>query len=93
MSARELEAFLTRIYVDASARKAFQENPRREALRAGLSQEQCLALEHMDWAGLELAAASYAHKRMGKAKHFKSRSVRFRLEKIFTALSNALRSR
>ena len=93
MSARELETFLTRIYVDAAMRKAFKENPHFEALRAGLSEEECRALEHMDWAGLELAARSYAHKRDGQAKLTRIHSVRFRLQKIFAALSNTLRSR
>ena len=93
MSARELETFLTRIYVDATARKAFKENPRLEALRAGLSEQECRALERMDWAGLELAARSYAHKRHGQAKLTKIHSVRFRLQKIFAVLSNTLRFR
>ena len=66
MSARQLETFLARIYVDPSARAAFKANPRREALRAGLSQEECTAVENTDWVGLEMAARSFAYKRRSK---------------------------
>lgn len=66
MSARELEGFLARIYVDASARAAFKANPHGEALRAGLSEEECSAVESMDWVGLEMAARSFAKKRQAK---------------------------
>ena len=66
MSARQFEAFLARIYVDASAREAFRANPRSEALRAGLSPEECAAVEEMDWIDLEIAARSFAHKRRSK---------------------------
>jgi hypothetical protein len=66
MSAQALEAFLARIYVDAEARARFRLAPFREAARAGLSPEECAALEQMDWAGLELAAHSFAHKRSKK---------------------------
>ena len=66
MSARDLEAFLARIYVNGSARAAFKANPGVEARRAGLSEEECTALENTDWAGLEMAARSFAHKRRSK---------------------------
>ena len=66
MSARDLEGFLARIYVDASARAAFKANPRGEAFRAGLSEEECSAVENMDWLGLEMAARSFAKKRQSK---------------------------
>ncbi len=92
MSAREFEAFLTRIYVDAWAREAFKANPRREALRAGLSEGESAALEKMDWAGLELAARSYAQKRQAKAQRTKARSLRLTLRDFLAALSETLRS-
>ena len=66
MSARELEGFLARIYVDGSARAAFKANPRGEGRRAGLSDEECAALENTDWVSLEMAAHSFAHKRRSK---------------------------
>ena len=66
MSARQFEAFLARIYVDPSARAAFMSNPRIEASRAGLSEEECTALEKTDWAGLEMSARSFAHKRRSR---------------------------
>jgi len=68
MSAREFEAFLTRIYVDAGARARFKANPGAESRRAGLSDEECAALENADWVGLEMAARSFARKRALK-KH------------------------
>ena len=68
MSAREFEIFLTRIYVDVAAREAFKANPRGEARRAGLSEEECTALENTDLVDLELAARSYADKRRSKLK-------------------------
>lgn len=66
MSARQFESFLARVYVDASARAAFKSNPMAEALRAGLSHEECAALEKTDWIDLEMAARSFAHKRGAK---------------------------
>lgn len=68
MSARAFEAFLTRIYVDPGARARFKANPRAEARRAGLSDEECAALENTDWVGLEMAARSFAGKRQMKRK-------------------------
>ena len=68
MSARLLEEFLARVYVDAEARARFRANPRAEAERAGLSVEECASLDQMDWAGLELAARSFAHKRERKQR-------------------------
>ena len=66
MSARDFESFLTRIYMDSRARTAFKADPRGEALRAGLSQEECTSLEKMDWIGLEMAARSFAQKRRSR---------------------------
>ena len=63
MSAQKLEAFLARLYVDDQARSRFLANPRREALNAGLTEDDCAALEKIDIVGLELAAASFARKR------------------------------
>ena len=63
MSAQKLELFLTKLYVDDQARSRFLANPRREALNAGLNEEDCAALEKIDFVGLELAADSFARKR------------------------------
>jgi hypothetical protein len=65
-SANQLEAFLARLYVDDAARASFKCNPRVEAEKAGLSDEQCAALENLDWIGLEMAARSFAKKRQLK---------------------------
>jgi hypothetical protein len=61
-----LEHFLATLYVDGDARARFLANPGAEAARAGLSKEQCRALEKIDRVGLEMAARSFAHKRARK---------------------------
>ncbi len=58
-----LEQFLARIYVDSEARARFLADPRTEAARAGLSEDQGRALEAIDRVGLEMAARSFASKR------------------------------
>ena len=92
MSAREFEVFLARIYVDSAARARFQADPRSEARRAGLSEDECAALENIDWNGLELAACSYAHKRSLKAKRNKSHSVGQHLRGFLGSLSKSNRA-
>jgi hypothetical protein len=68
MNTPALERFLATIYVDAEARARFLADPRGEAMRAGLSDEQSQALESIDRVGLKMAAQSYARKRLGKKK-------------------------
>jgi len=63
MSAQKFEAFLAKLYVDDQARSHFVADPRREALNAGLTEDDCEALEKIDLIGLELAAHSFARKR------------------------------
>jgi hypothetical protein len=63
MSAQKFEAFLANLYVDNQARSRFLADPRREVLRAGLTEADCAALDKIDWIGLELAADSFARKR------------------------------
>ena len=58
-----LERFLAGIYVDAEARVRFLAAPYEEAKRAGLSEEQCRALEAIDRVGLEMAAHSLSRRR------------------------------
>ncbi len=60
-----LQDFLARVYVDAEARARFRANPEEELRSAGLSSEVA-GLDRIDWTGLELAAASFAHKRARK---------------------------
>jgi len=89
MSAREFEAFLTRIYVDAGARARFKANPGAEARRAGLSDEECAALENADWVGLEMAARSFARKRELK-KHARN-PFKNSLRNLLATLSTGFR--
>lgn len=79
----QLETFLARLYVDAHARAKFKANPRAEAKRADLSDDECAALENLDWIGLEMAARSFAKKRHLKRRPnwfaaLKTRLSRFR---------------
>jgi Aromatic-ring-opening dioxygenase LigAB, LigA subunit len=91
MSARAFEAFLTHIYLDAGARARFKANPRAEARRAGLSDEESTALENTDWVGLEMAARSFARKRELKRKEHQRNSFKDTLRNLFATLSAAFR--
>ena len=93
MSAREFETFLARIYVDRGARARFKENPRAEAQRAGLSDEECAALENADFVGLEMAARSFARKRQLKRKNGFIFSARRFLRRFFRARPALFRRR
>jgi hypothetical protein len=66
MSAQKFEAFLAKLYVDTEARSRFIANPRREVLSAGLTEDDCAALEKIDFVGLELASQSFARKRASR---------------------------
>ena len=57
------ESFLARLYVERSARERFLADPRGEAAAAGLTAGEIAAAVAIDRVGLELAAASFAHKR------------------------------
>lgn len=63
MSTAALETFLARLYTDAEARARFTADPRGEARRAGLSAEDCAALDRCDRIGMEMAAESFGRKR------------------------------
>jgi len=63
MSSRTLESYLALIYTDAAARARFNADPAGEARLAGLSGEESAALARCDRVGLEMAAASFGHKR------------------------------
>jgi hypothetical protein len=57
------ERFLARLYLDANAREQFLANPRAVAAAAGLADDEITAAVDIDRVGMELAAASFAHKR------------------------------
>jgi len=65
-AAAACEAFLARLYVDAAALDRFLADPRAEAQRAGLADDQCRALAALDLEALELAARGFAVKRAGQ---------------------------
>jgi hypothetical protein len=66
MTSPAFEAFLARIYVDAQSRAKFLNDPAGAAREAGLTAEECEALEVIDRQGLEMAARSFARKRETK---------------------------
>ena len=57
------ESFLARLYVERPARERFLADPHGEAAAAGLTADEIAAAVGIDRVGLELAAASFAHKR------------------------------
>lgn len=67
MKGASLEAFLVKIYVDEEARARFLSDRRGEALKAGLGEDERLALENIDEVGLSLMAASLERKRLAKS--------------------------
>ncbi|MDX2029884.1 MAG: hypothetical protein SF339_04380 [Blastocatellia bacterium] len=74
MNAPQLEAFLAKIYTDEKARARFLADPRGEAARAGLTEDQIRSLEQIDRPGLELAADSLSRKRSNRFRRiFQSR--------------------
>jgi hypothetical protein len=88
MSSPALESFLAKLYTDDRARARFLEDMRGEAERAGLSEADAAALSEIDRTGLQMAAASYAHKR---ARH---RAPRLRLAQAVVGwMRSAVRSR
>ncbi|HKR10806.1 MAG TPA: hypothetical protein VJT15_02020 [Pyrinomonadaceae bacterium] len=65
MSDSSLEAFLARIYVDEVAREKFLADPRGEAVKAGLTEQQVEDVVKIDREGLEMFAASLKRKKQG----------------------------
>ncbi len=66
MSDSQLETFLARIYVDRNARANFLADPRGEALKAGLTDQQIEDVIKIDREGLELFAQSLEKKKQGR---------------------------
>lgn len=89
-SATSIEAFLSRLYTDATARARFLEDPYGESARAGLDASTCEALEAIDRVGLTMAADSYQHKRGQKVRRQKAPQGFFRrLTARFRSTDNA----
>jgi hypothetical protein len=63
VSASRLEAFLAKIYVDEEARALFLADPRGEAAKAELTEQEIEAVACIDRVGLELLAQSLERKR------------------------------
>lgn len=63
MSDSRFETFLARIYVDEDARAKFLADPRGEATKAGLTEQQVEDAVKIDREGLEMFAASLKRKK------------------------------
>jgi len=75
------ESFVARLYVDTTARTRFLADPHRAAAAAGLTEDEIAAAVRIDRVGLELAAASFAHK---KRRRSSRRPAVVRLWRSFT---------
>lgn len=69
MTTPRFEAFLARLYTDESFRNRFLQNGQEAAGEFGLGKAEIEDLESIDLTGLELAAESFARKRLWKEKH------------------------
>jgi hypothetical protein len=87
MNSPALEAFLAKLYVDPDVRTRFLNDPHAEAARAGLTEQQCQALETIDRIGLEMAARSFAHKRSLNRARQSSNLRRQRVRNILSRLN------
>ena len=63
MSASCFEAFLAKLYVDESARAKFLADPRGEAMKAGLTEQEVEDVARIDRVGLDLLSKSLERKR------------------------------
>jgi hypothetical protein len=91
MSARNLENFLARIYVDPELRGRFRGNPVGVANSAGLSAEECASLQKMDWTGLEMASRSFHKKREMKKLASGSTRLQKRMMRFFESVVRPFR--
>ena len=66
MNDSRLESFLAKIYVDENARSRFLDDPRGEAAKAGLTEQQIEDVVKIDRDGLELLAESLKRKKQGR---------------------------
>jgi hypothetical protein len=62
-----VEDFLARLYTDADLLRRFLADRAGEARKAGLAEFEIAAMGEADGVGLQMAAASYAHKRDGRS--------------------------
>jgi len=94
MSAAAVEAFLARIYSDATERARFLADPRGAALSAGLDAQEAEALAAIDRGGLALTAKSLASKRSarGRSPHAPDSSWSARRRRVFQWLKRLTRS-
>jgi hypothetical protein len=86
-SSAQLEAFLARLYVDATARSAFLADRQGTAIAAGLSEAECESVVALDAGALELAARSFAYKRALAQQFHARRRARSWFQRVWTRLS------
>jgi hypothetical protein len=92
MSAARLEAFLAKIYVDEESLARFLADPRGEAAKAGLDEQEIEALEKIDRAGLILTTRSLHRKRQRLSDHKNTKNKNTKITKILRILGLSSRS-
>lgn len=73
------EILLARLFVDAELRARLRADPGAVAGEHGLDAGALASFAGADWAGLDLAARSYRHKRAGRAARRRGWRAIFRL--------------
>ncbi|WP_308921644.1 hypothetical protein [Janthinobacterium sp. J1-1] len=71
MSSPALEAYLAKLYTDDALRQAFLDAPQTQSVLHGLSPQEAEAMAAIDRIGLQMAAASFQHKRAAHGAHAK----------------------
>lgn len=73
MSSPALEAYLAKLYTDDALRQAFLDAPQAQSVLHGLSQQEAEAMAAIDRIGMQMAAASFQHKRAAHGVRAKPR--------------------
>ena len=71
MSSPSLEAYLAKLYTDDALRQAFLDAPQAQSVLHGLSPQEAETMAAIDRIGLQMAAASFQHKRAAHGAHAK----------------------
>lgn len=73
MSSPALEAYLAVLYTDDAKRDAFLQAPQAQSVLHGLTPQEADAMAAIDRIGLQMAAASFQHKRAAHGARAKPR--------------------
>lgn len=73
MSSPALETYLAQLYTDDALRQAFLDAPQAQSVLHGLTPQEAEAMAAIDRIGLQMAAASFQHKRAAHGAHAQPR--------------------